>query len=127
MPKSVIFRAVSFDQNDVRRLHIAMDDAFRVREVERVGDLRDDVADLVEAERPACARISFRLLPSTYSIAMNDVPLWLVPDDVMDGDDGRMIQNSSGLRFADETLLELFCIVVVAGRIGWFSARPAFR
>src|SRR5439155_12338104 len=44
-------RSIAFHEDDVRGLHIAMDDALRMREVEGGGDLRDDVADFVEAER----------------------------------------------------------------------------
>ena len=42
---------MAVDEDDVRGLDVAMHDPFRMREVERIGDLRDDVADRVERQR----------------------------------------------------------------------------
>ena len=67
-------RAVAFEEDDVRRLHVAMHDALRVREIERLGDLRADVGDLLERQRASLRQHFFEVLPSTYSMAMNDMP-----------------------------------------------------
>ena len=55
-------------EQDVLRLDVAVDDAFVVRELERLADLRDDRQRLARAQ--ACPRCSScrRFTPSTYSM-----------------------------------------------------------
>ena len=55
-------------EEDVRRLDVAMQDAFGVRGVQRVGDLRADVEHRFEIERPAESLRSSGS-PSSSSIA----------------------------------------------------------
>ena len=129
MPKSVIFARLPFEQDDVRRLDVAMHDPFRVREVERLGDLRDDVADLLERQRPPLREHFLQVLSLDVLHGDERHARWLVLTDVVDGDDRGMIEDAGGLRLAHEALLELAWSRRRrrAPRGGWSSARRAGR
>ena len=61
--------AVLVDE-DVARLHVAVDDAVAVGEPEGGGHVGADVGGPVGVERPSARRISDRVRPSTYSMTM---------------------------------------------------------
>src|SRR6266550_1709707 len=84
-----------------------------MREVDRFGDLGDDVADLVEAQRPSLREDLFEVLSLDVLHGDEVRAARLVLTDVMNGDDRRMIENARGLRLANETLLEFMRLVVV--------------
>jgi hypothetical protein len=85
-----------------------------VGEVERVADLRDDLADLLEGQRAALRQDLLEVLPLHVLHGDERRAGGLVLADVVDGDDGRMIEDSRGLRLAHEALLELLGLLVVA-------------
>src|SRR5580700_12249612 len=93
------YRAALGDEN-ICRLDIAMDDAFGVRSIERVGDLNAYIYDLIERHRAAGDAMLERL---AVEILHGDEPLAIAFIDFVDGADIRMIQRRSGLRFAFKT------------------------
>src|SRR5207248_10070803 len=65
--------AVAVDEDDVRRLHVAVDDPLGVREVDGLGTWAMMSPICSNGRGRPCASTSFRFCPSTYSMAMNDV------------------------------------------------------
>jgi hypothetical protein len=91
-------------EEDVARLEIAVDDAARVRLVERLGHAADDAADLGEAERAARHAVEER---AARHVAHHDERLFLVLAVVVDGDDVGVFERSDDLGFALEARAEL--------------------
>ncbi len=102
-----------FEQDDVGRLDVAVDDPLRVGEVERFGDLGHDVPDLVEVQRPPLRERFLQVLPFDVLHGDEGHASGFVLTDVVHGHDGRVVQDSRGLGLADEALLELLRFVVV--------------
>ena len=75
---------------DVCGLQIAVDDAFAVRNVERVGDLRPNVEDLVERQR---VTVDLPVQAFAFQQLHGDEVLSVALLDRVDGADIRMIQR----------------------------------
>ena len=89
---------------DVCGLDVAMDDAFAVGGIQRVGDFDGEPSRTsISSGRPAMR--CFSVTPSRYSMAMKAWPFCFA--DVVDGADVGMIQSGSGLRLAPEALERL--------------------
>ena len=90
---------------DVRRLHVAVDEPARVRRVERGGDLRDD------AERAAHRQPSLgdeqRLQVAAVDVLHRDVEHVVGLARVVDGDDARVVERRGEPRLAQEPLAEV--------------------
>ena len=99
-------------QEDVRRLDVAMQDAFGVRGVERVGDLRRDVEHLPQIERPPRQLAIERLAVEQLH---REIQLALVLVEAVDRADVRMIERRRGARLAAEAF-DRFFAGGVAGR-----------
>ena len=69
-----VLAAALLVEQDVGRLHVAVDEPLRVRRVERVRDLRGDREGPLRGERALRASSALRSVPSTYRIAMNSRP-----------------------------------------------------
>ncbi len=99
--------------DDVRGLHVAVDDPAAVRVVERLGDLADDLGDALERERRLLGDELLEVLP--LDVLHRDergVRLGVLAD-VVHRDDVRVGQDPRGLGFAEEPLLELSLLDVV--------------
>ena len=110
-------------EEDVGRLDVAMQDAFGVRGVERVGDLRGDVEQVPQIERPpdSCAieRLALEQLH-------REVELPVVLVEVVDRADVRVIERRRGARLAAEALDRLLGRGVAGGRTLSATWRPSF-
>ena len=90
--------------HDVGRLDVAVDDAARVAVVEGLGDLDPDVDDLAEAQRLVADQAQ-QGRPADQR--HDEEERALVPAEVVDRDDGRVVHLGDDLRLALEALLEL--------------------
>ncbi len=88
-------------EEDVGRLDVAMQDAFGVRRVERVGDLRRDVEHVPQIERPSRQPPIERLAVEQLH---REIELAFVLVEAVDRADVRMIERRRGARFAAEAL-----------------------
>ena len=89
-------------RHDVLGLDVAVDDAAGVAVVERLGDLRPDVEDVAEAERTfAQERPQVRAGQDRHD--EKESPL--VPAEVVDRDDGRVVHLRDDLGLSLESLL----------------------
>ena len=95
-----------------------MNDAFRVREVERVADLRDDFGDLFERERTSLRQDFFQVLSLDVLHGDEHHAVRFVLPDVVHGHDRGVIEDAGGLRLAEKPLLKFFGLVVVGMRRG---------
>ena len=113
MPKSVILTLPSWRDEDVRRLDVAMHHAARMRVVERLGDLRQDVDQAVVAERLGTLQQLLEVRPLDVLHGDETDPLAALVDDVVDGDDVGMGEDPGALRFAHESAAELRELLVL--------------
>ena len=101
MPKSVIFHPAFFVQQKIFRLDVAVNDAFVVRELQRLADLRHDGQRLFWRQFP-------RLFDFAQVGAIHELHQQIVQRaglaKVMNGDDVRMIEAGQGAGFAVEPL-----------------------
>src|SRR5262249_16406100 len=91
------FGVAAFGDEDVGRLNVAMNDAFGVGGVKRVGDFDADSEDLFGVER---ASRDAMLQRSAVEILHGDEGLMAVFADFVDGADVRMIESRRRLGFA---------------------------
>ena len=96
-PKVENLGVSALGDKDVRRLDVAVDDAFGVGGVERVGDL-DPRASNALVSRGFPAMRCFSVTPSRNSITMNGWPSCFA--DFVDRADIGMVQSGSSLRFS---------------------------
>ena len=90
--------------HDVGGLDVAVDDAARVAVVEGVGDLDADVDDVAQAQRLVADQAQqVRAADERH----DEEERALVPAEVVDRDDGRVVHLRDDLGFALEALLEL--------------------
>src|SRR5689334_5254664 len=88
-------RAVLVADENVRRLDVAVDDALRMRRVERIGQLDGDVEQVLDFQRSAVDAIAEALAPERLH---HDVRRALVVADVEDRADTWMTQGAGGAR-----------------------------
>ena len=91
-------------EKQIRRLQIAMDDARGVRHIERVGNLRPEVHQLVDRQRLALDAILQR---RAVEILHHDVLAVFVFANVVDGADIGMVERGRRPRLAPEALQRL--------------------
>ena len=99
--------------DDVRRLHVPVDDAAAVGVVERLGDLADDLGDTFERERGLLDEELLDVLP--LDVLHRDERRFrggILPD-VVNRHDVRVGEDARGLRLPQEALLELALLDVV--------------
>ena len=99
------------DEN-VGGLDVAMDDAFAVRGVERVGDFDGEAEQDIHFERTAGDAM---LQGQAVEILHGDEGLAVLFADVVDGADVGMVQRGSGLGFAAKALQRLAVLGDVFG------------
>ena len=88
------------DEN-IRWLDVAMDDAFRMGRVERVGNLRGQVQQHMERHRPTADPLLQRLPLQQFH---GDEAMAFVFADFVDRADVRMVQRRGRARLAEKTL-----------------------
>ena len=84
---------------DVRRLDVAVHDAFGVCRIERLGDIDPDGEQLLDLQRPIADEMFQRL---AFQVLHDDEGLVALFPNVMDGADVGMIQCGCGLGLAPE-------------------------
>ena len=94
------FYRAALGEENICRLDVAMDDAFGVCGVERVGDLNSYVDDFIKRHGTAADAMLQRL---PIKVFHRDEPLAIAFIDFVDGADVRMIQRRSRLRLAFKT------------------------
>ncbi len=88
--------------HDVLGLDVAVDDAAGVAVIERVGDLRPDVEHVAEAQRPLAQKLAeVRVREHRH----DEEERSLVPPEVVDRHDGRVVHLRDDLGFPLESLL----------------------
>ncbi len=92
-----LHRAVG-EQEDVRRLDVAVDHALLVRVVERVQDLRHDAHDVGDAE--ALVRLEARLQLASLDELHRDVPDACFLAEIVDRHDVRVVEAARRVRLA---------------------------
>ncbi len=95
----------------VRRLDVAVDDARRVRELERLAQLAHDAHALLQVE--ALVRIEEVLELLALDELHDEVGNFVLLAEVVDLDDVRMVEARHGLRFAHEAHGEVLAGVLV--------------
>ncbi len=109
-----LHRAVGGD-DDVRGLHVAVDDAAPVRVIEGLGGMGDDLRDPVPRERLFLADQLLQVL--SLDVLHGDEGGLVLLAHVVHGDDVRVVEGAGGLGFAEEPLAELALLeVVLRGR-----------
>ena len=96
-------RAVARAEN-VGGLDVAMDDAARVRGVERIGDFGGDLQQLLEMDRPARDAMLQRLAFEEFH---HEEGVALIFADIVDGADVGIVQRGGGAGFAAEAFQSL--------------------
>ena len=103
-PKSSTFARPSRVIEDVRRLDVAMDDAARVRRVERRGDLRGILERRGHRQRPCRDE---RVEPGAVHQLHRDERRAAVLVDLVDRDDVRVVEGGGGAGFLDEAAVAI--------------------
>ena len=101
-------RVAARRDEDVRRLHVAMDDAGAVRGAERVGDLHAHADNRLHRQRPGRQHFEQRQAAQQFHHDIRPVLGLRRLADVVDRADVRMIQPGERVRFALETQQVLF-------------------
>ena len=98
------FGIAARSDKDICGLDVAMHDIFRVRRLERIGNLNSQLEDIFERHRPPGDSFLQRL---AIEILHDDKGAAVFLADVVNGADIRMVERGSRLRFAPETLQRL--------------------
>ena len=110
MPKSSSLTVPSCEQEDVRRLDVAVHDALLVRVVERVAQLRDDVELVVERQRQRRHHARGRgCVPRRNSITMYGVVAFF--GELEHRDDVAVLELGGGARLAIEARAQLLLVL----------------
>ena len=102
-------------QQDVGRLDVAMDDAARMRVVQRLRALVDDGDDLVDRQQAAGAAVRAQRARAVHVLG-DDVAAAVLLARVEDRHDVRVLQLADHLRFAQEHAAGVAALGVVADR-----------
>jgi hypothetical protein len=106
------FRLAAIGDENIRGLDVAMDDAFGVRCVERVGNFHAEGEKSVHVRGARCDALLDGL---TLQQLHGDEALAVVLGDFVDGADIGMVQGSRGSRFAQEAFESLLVSGNIAG------------
>ena len=94
------FGVAALGDENIGGLDVAVNDAFGVRGVERVGDFDGEREQVFDVQRAAGDAVLERLAVEKFH---GDEGLAVLLADVVNGADVRMVQRGGGLRFALET------------------------
>ena len=98
-------RVAALGDENVRGLDVAVDDAFGVRRIERIGNLDGQIEQQLRSLSAVRAMRCFNVMPSRNSMAMNRLPFLLA--DFVDGANVGMVQSRRRLRLALKTFQRL--------------------